>query len=210
MPLRHGRGADDLTILDFQRGEPSSTLANDVLMGGCSSSSYSLSSQRTGVFEGMVSFENGGGFASVGISLAPTDLSSFTVLKVCVLGDGHVYQLRLRGSDQDRGIAYRARFRTHPDEWMTIPIPLASFEPTRRGRRPENAPPLPAANIGQIGFLVGDRQEGPFRLEIDWVCGSGSSVAGPGPWRKWHVSRFDLALLSAVARVDELDCDGPR
>jgi len=181
MTLRHARGADDITILDFHRGEPSWTLANDVVMGGCSSSSLSLSSQRTGVFEGMVSFENGGGFASVGFSLVATDFSSFTVLNVCVLGDGHIYQLRLRGTDPGGGVAYRARFRTHPDEWMTITIPLASFEPTRRGRRPENAPPLPASNIGQIGFLVGDRQEGPFRLEIDWVCGSCSGVTESDP-----------------------------
>jgi hypothetical protein len=34
---------------------------------------------------------------------------------------------------------------------------------------PRDAPPLDISKIRQIGFMIADKQEGGFRLEIAWV-----------------------------------------
>ena len=143
--------------------------ANDTVMGGRSVSSLRFNESETLVFEGTVSLENGGGFASVKFRIDPIDLAKYESLRVRVRGDSNIYQVRLRtGTDSD-GVAYAAPFRTESEEWETCAIPLSDFEARFRGRRVPDAPPLGAATIRQIGFLIGDRQEGPFRLEIDSV-----------------------------------------
>ncbi|MBP1721795.1 MAG: Complex intermediate-associated protein 30 [Deltaproteobacteria bacterium] len=32
-----------------------------------------------------------------------------------------------------------------------------------------SAPPVDKAKIKTFGFLIADKQDGPFRLEIDWI-----------------------------------------
>ena len=85
-------------------------------------------------------------------------------------GDGRVYQLRLRTSDRFDGVAYRAEFRTEPGEWITVTLPLAEFEPSFRGYVVPDAPPVDPAAIRQIGFLLADKNPGPFKLEVDWIA----------------------------------------
>ena len=35
-----------------------------------------------------------------------------------------------------------------------------------------NAPPLDPAGIVSVGFLISDKQEGPFKLEVAWIKAS--------------------------------------
>ena len=37
------------------------------------------------------------------------------------------------------------------------------------GYRPPNAKPLPPASVRSLGVLIGSKQEGAFRLEIDSI-----------------------------------------
>ncbi len=142
---------------------------NDGVMGGRSSSAMRRSSDGTAVFEGDLSLENNGGFASVRTVLPEAALSGSSRLLLRVRGDGKRYQVRLRMSTGFDGIAYGAGFDTVADEWITVEIPLRSFEPSFRGRRPRGAPPLDPTNVRQLGVMLTDKQEGRFRLEIDWV-----------------------------------------
>ena len=174
------QGSEHLTLFDCAQGPRLWLPLNDGVMGGVSSGALRFGDSNRALFEGNVSFENGGGFASVGIPDVPRDLSAFANLELRVRGDGRTYQLRLRAGVGVDDIAYRARFDTEPDRWLTMTVPLASFEATRRGRRLESAPPLPASSIRRLGFLIGDRQEGPFRLEIAWVRASGRRIASHG------------------------------
>jgi monofunctional biosynthetic peptidoglycan transglycosylase len=41
--------------------------------------------------------------------------------------------------------------------------------PTFRGRELHDVPPIEAGAIRQLGFLIADKQGGPFRLEVDWI-----------------------------------------
>ncbi|MEJ2721776.1 MAG: CIA30 family protein [bacterium] len=150
---------------------------NDGVMGGLSESRLRITADHTGVFAGSVSLENNGGFASVRASLNETDLSSFHGLAIRTRGDGKRYRLRLRTDNRFDGIAYQAKFDTTRGEWETVEIPFDEFVPTYRGRTLNDVPPLNAGKICQIGFMVADKQEGCFRLEIKWVCAYRASHA---------------------------------
>ena len=82
---------------------------------------------------------------------------------------GSSWELRLRQDRRFDGIAFAASFATTAGQWTTVELPLGSFEPTYRGFRPRNAGPLDPSEIGQVGIMLTDKQEGPFRLEIDWI-----------------------------------------
>jgi hypothetical protein len=148
---------------------------NDGVMGGVSSSRMRTSGEGSAIFEGTLSLENNGGFASVRTELSEAGLAGYGRLVMLVRGDGKRYQMRLRMSAAFDGIAYRAHFDTTPGEWITVEIPLSEFEPSFRGYRPRIAEPLDPARVRQLGVMLTDKQEGSFRLEIAWIGAAGES-----------------------------------
>jgi NADH dehydrogenase [ubiquinone] 1 alpha subcomplex assembly factor 1 len=159
---RFGIEGSDSTALTWQP-------INDGVMGGLSQSRLVRISDGTGAFEGTVSLANNGGFASIRAHIDTTDLSSYDGLAVRFRGDGKRYRIRLRTDQRFDGIAYQAQFESSAGKWETVEIPFSSFVPTFRGHTPVNAPPLNTAVICQLGFMIADKQEGPFRIEIAWV-----------------------------------------
>jgi hypothetical protein len=157
-------------IVDFE--DPGSvpwTIVNDGVMGGRSSSDLELTGNGTVIFRGKVSLENNGGFASTRALLPDTDLSGYEGVTLRVRGDGRRYQLRFRTHGRFDGMAYKAEFDTVTEEWMEISIPFSDFQPTVRGYRPPGVGPLDTRRLRQVGFLIGDKREGPFELEIAWI-----------------------------------------
>jgi monofunctional biosynthetic peptidoglycan transglycosylase len=144
-------------------------IVNDGVMGGRSRSSFVGTRQSTALFSGTLSLENNGGFASTRARLETNTFSGSDGVIIRVRGDGRSYQLRLRMDGRFDGIAYQAAFATEPDEWTEIVLPFESFLPTLRGSVPRRAALLNPSRIRQLGFLLGDKLEGPFRLEVDWV-----------------------------------------
>jgi hypothetical protein len=150
-------------------------ILNDGVMGGLSSSSFHISPSGGAVFSGNVSLDNGGGFASVrsppiGQDLSPRD--SF-VLRIC--GDGHRFKVNVRTESGFDTPTYQCAFETQAGEWEECRLPFAAFVPTFRGRALTGVPALNAAQVRSVGFLIANKQNGPFRLEIDWVKVSGSN-----------------------------------
>lgn len=142
---------------------------NDVVMGGVSSSELRVTAEGVAIFEGIVSLERGGGFASVSSPFAGMDLGNFEGIEVRVRGDGKDYRLRVRTNDGDEGVAYQASFQTERGIWRTEELPFEAFEARYHGRSVPDAQPLDAGKIVSFGFLIADRQAGPFHLEIDWI-----------------------------------------
>ena len=103
---------------------------------------------------------------SVRTEPAEFDLAGREGLLLTVKGDGRIYQLRLRTDQQWDGIAYRSTFRAEAGEWTTVKLAFKSFSATFRGQIVPGAPELDPERIQQIGFLISDNQEGPFRLEL--------------------------------------------
>lgn len=168
------------SITEFDPADAAAWAAvDDVVMGGISASRLRLTESGTGVFEGDVSLANNGGFASIRRPVGPLDLRAFRGVVLRVRGDGQRYRLRLRTDNRFDGIAWQAGFATRADQWQVIELPFDAFEPSYRGRRPPAAGPLELAHIAQLGFMIADRQAGPFRLEIDWV--RAWTGASPGP-----------------------------
>ena len=143
---------------------------DDPVMGGVSRSRAGAGLQSTLVFSGRVSLENNGGFAAVrsfGLPQA-VDISAYNAIQLRVLGDGKVYGFTL-STGTAPNLLYQARFRTTSGEWMTITLPYADFEPTRFGFRPPGAPALNARDVRVLGFIISDKQAGPFELRVDWI-----------------------------------------
>lgn len=139
---------------------------NDGVMGGRSQST--LEALPAGaIFAGAVSAENGGGFASVRASLSNPTAPDGRAISVRVRGDGKTYQFRIRTDTRWDGPAYKYTFTTEPGEWQEIVMPLREFQASFRGRLVADAPAIESGAIQQVGFLIADKQLGPFKLEFD-------------------------------------------
>lgn len=157
-----------MTLFDFNQPEAAQwfSAVDDRVMGGVSKSRMISTAEGTAAFQGHLSLDQGGGFASIRATGLELDLSDHEGVELEVRGDGRTYQLRLRHDGRFDGVNYRARFDTKDGEWQTVRLPFSVFEPTFRGRIVRNAPALDPARIRQVGFLVADEQVGEFRLEI--------------------------------------------
>lgn len=153
-------------------------IVNDTVMGGISRSNVSRTDAETWIFAGHLSLENNGGFASTRTEPALSDLSAFDGIALRIRGDGRTYQLRLRTDDRGDGVAYKAEFETVAGEWSEVRLPFSTFEPTWRGRRVPDAPPLNTSRVRQLGLLLGDKRQADFRLEIDWIRGMNKETDG--------------------------------
>lgn len=138
-------------------------------MGGRSSSEFRVVSEGIGVFQGMLSLEHGGGFASVRSRPTRTDLSAYDGLEIRIRGDGKQYRLRLRTDPDLNTVAYQVSFETQAGVWQSVRCPFEQFRPIFRGRAVPDAPPLDVSQILSFYWMIADKQAGPFRLEIGWV-----------------------------------------
>jgi NADH dehydrogenase [ubiquinone] 1 alpha subcomplex assembly factor 1 len=144
-------------------------IVNDGVMGGLSTSAFAVGDQNTAVFEGHVTTENNGGFASTRTKPKAFELGKYSGIRMRILGDGKTYQFRIHTSRQFDGVAYRQLFQTKVNEWQIVEIPFEACLPVFRGRILRDVPPINPQNIQQIGFLLGDKQIGNFRLEVAWI-----------------------------------------
>jgi len=58
---------------------------------------------------------------------------------------------------------------TMKGQWEEHRLAFSDFVPTFRGRVLTDAPPLNPTRVNSVGFLISDKQAGPFRLEIGWI-----------------------------------------
>lgn len=142
-------------------------IINDTVMGGRSKSRF-YQHDGNGVFEGYLSLENYGGFASVRRYMTP-NLFTNGMVQLRIKGDGRKYQLRLTTPQLYRGMAYVAEFQTTKNQWQQVNFYQQDFTVKYRGRLVTNAPLLNFADVSGIGFLLGNKQAGDFRLEVQSI-----------------------------------------
>ena len=143
---------------------------DDGVMGGVSKSGFCVT-DGVGRFQGEVSLENGGGFASVRREpngFEPT-LADAQGIALTVRGDGRTYQLRLKSTSLGNASAYRVKFTPSQDAWETLHFSWDAFEAVRRGTVLSDAPAVTPSEIHQLGFLIADRTAGPFRLQVSRI-----------------------------------------
>jgi hypothetical protein len=139
---------------------------DDGVMGGVSRSRLRHDPAGHAVFEGIVSLEHDGGFASV--RSRPLDLRAPGAVNYLleVRGDGKRYKLNLRTDDAFDGVNYQAAFEAPSGTWTLVRLPVSGFHPTFRGRSVPGAPRLDPARVRQMGLMIADRQAGPFALAL--------------------------------------------
>ena len=154
----------------FETGAPTPdwTVVDDRVMGGVSRSSFAMTSEGTFLFRGNLSLANNGGFGSVRTRPTDWNLGGTEFFQLRVKGDGNRYQLRFRSNNNEDGVSYIQPFETVKDEYVDIFLRTSDFVPSWRGNR-VSAPPFDPASIRQIGFMITDKQEGEFALEVAFV-----------------------------------------
>lgn len=155
-------------LFDFSRSEEVDRwqTVNDIVMGGRSQSSRVFTAPGVMVFKGQVSLEQGGGFASVRSVVRRYDLGGTEGLLITAGGDGRRYKLSVRCDPSLDAIAYQVPLDIEAGRVQTLPLPWQAFRPTHHGRLIEGYEPLDPSDIRSFGIVIGDRQEGPFRLEL--------------------------------------------
>lgn len=156
---------DPLILVDFSLNKKNGSwqVVDDVVMGGRSNGNFLISEEGHGVFHGRVSLENNGGFSSLRYRTETIRAEGFTKVVIKLKGDGKKYQFRIK-SDQSERHAYIAVFQTSGD-WQTVEINLADMYPAFRGMK-LNLPNYPAKQLEEMAFLIGNKEEEDFRLEI--------------------------------------------
>jgi monofunctional biosynthetic peptidoglycan transglycosylase len=157
-------------LFDFSNPESAGEwqAVNDGVMGGVSDGRFRISAEKTLEFFGTLSLENNGGFASVQTRPRNLALQKGDALVARVRGDGREYSLNLYTSRQQTAFSFRARFAAKKGEWTEVRIPLDKFVATSYGNVIPNRP-LEPDQVNGLGILLGDKQAGPFKLEIDWI-----------------------------------------
>jgi hypothetical protein len=159
--------SSEQTIFDFRNYVgPQWYAINDGVMGGVSQGRAQITEDGLLVFSGMVSLENNGGFASIRSEPSRLAIQGASGVRLEVRGDGHRYKLNLKLDAAFDGIQYQAEFQPPAGEWVTATLPFSSFAPKFRGRPVPDAPPLEPSRVVTVGFLISDKQTGPFLLEI--------------------------------------------
>lgn len=139
---------------------------NDGVMGGLSKGQMTIEGGRL-VFDGFVN-TNGGGFTSIRRSVPAERFQSVEAIHLRVRPDERDYRLTLRTSQSFRGrnISWQAPFpETEAGEWSEITIPFSTLKPSVFGRSVPSDP-FDRTDIRELGVIIADGVDGPFRLEI--------------------------------------------
>jgi NADH dehydrogenase [ubiquinone] 1 alpha subcomplex assembly factor 1 len=140
-------------------------VVNDNVMGGRSKGGFDFKNEKL-VFSGSTN-TNGGGFSS--IRTIPIDfyLKDKTGLHIRYKGDGRIYKLGVRMDG--KSVSYRTNFTTG-NGWQEAKIPFDNMDVSWRGRPLSKAEhPLQKSKIRSIEFMIYDKQDGPFKLQVDWI-----------------------------------------
>ncbi|GAB4831458.1 hypothetical protein Ancab_005474 [Ancistrocladus abbreviatus] len=160
---------------------------DDVVMGGVSESAFLIdpiggeNGGPTGIFRGIVSTANNGGFTSIRTRnfSVPEDLSAYDGLELHLKGDGRRYKLILRTSSDWDTVGYTASFDTSEGQWQTIRVSFSSLRPIFRARTVSDAPPFDPSNIVSLQLMFSKFEydgklnpsfvEGPFQLPVSSI-----------------------------------------
>ena len=148
---------------------------DDVVMGGVSYSSLQIrpagNEPLAGVFEGLVTDDNNGGFTSIRTTPfdRPEDWSASAGVAIRVYGDGQRYKLILRTDPGWDTVCYCSSFDTVKSEWRTVKVPFKGFFPVFRAKR-VSGPPFDPSKICSVQLML-SKFEYDKDLNPNWRAG---------------------------------------
>ncbi|XP_042625175.1 complex I intermediate-associated protein 30, mitochondrial [Cyprinus carpio] len=101
------------------------------------------------------------------------DWSSFNTLHMRIRGDGRPWMVNVSAEtffshQRDDIYSYFLYTRGGP-YWQDVKIPFSKFFLSSRGRIQDDQHVLWLDKVKSIGFTLGDKADGPFQLEIDFI-----------------------------------------
>jgi NADH dehydrogenase [ubiquinone] 1 alpha subcomplex assembly factor 1 len=160
--------AENHLIFDFSKTTNISSwrIVDDVVMGGRSNGNFMINKEGYGAFSGEISLKNNGGFSSLRYQFKAKDIAGFTKVVLRVKGDGKNFQFRIK-DDITNYYSFIGMFSTDGN-WQNIEILLSEMHPAFRGRK-LNIGNFSSNKIEEIAFLIGNKKEEKFSLEIDKI-----------------------------------------
>lgn len=159
---------------------------DDVVMGGVSESTFRIdptggeNGKPTGLFTGIVSTSNNGGFTSIRTKnfTIPEDVSAYDGFELRIKGDGRRYKLIVRTSRDWDTVGYTSGFDT-VEGWQWVRVPFSSLRPIFRARTVQDAPPFDPSQIISLQLMFSKFEydgklnptfvEGPFQLPVSII-----------------------------------------
>lgn len=162
-------GSEALLNSSIMRSNDKWRIVDDGVMGGLSSSKALLNDDGKIFFSGTVSLKNNGGFASLRSPIKNYNFENYSGIEIRIKGDGKIYSLSTKETSYFTGSFYTANFQTVKDEWITLKIPFDNFSLYYFGRKVLTNSKIPLNKIKEISLLIGEKQEGEFYAEIDFI-----------------------------------------
>jgi NADH dehydrogenase [ubiquinone] 1 alpha subcomplex assembly factor 1 len=161
---------DDNFLLNssLMKTEKQWRIVNDGVMGGLSSSKVIVKDDKI-IFRGNVSLENNGGFASLRSQIKDYNFENYSGIEIKLKGDGKLYSISMKETTYFNGYFYTNSFETKKDEWIVAQIPFNQFKLYYFGKDTNSSKKIPLDNIKEISLLIGDKQKGEFKAEIDYI-----------------------------------------
>ncbi|BFZ61858.1 hypothetical protein YB2330_002936 [Saitoella coloradoensis] len=99
-----------------------------------------------------------------------------------VKGDRRKYFVNVQGDTFSQTDLWQHRlFLSTPGQWETVMIPFNDFVLTSEGKVEKRQDGMPRDKVRTVGISILDRQEGPYKLHIQWIKAIGDEVTGKKP-----------------------------
>ena len=144
-------------------------IVNDGVMGGLSSSKAIVNDDNKIIFSGNVSLENNGGFASLRSAVKDYNFENFSGIEIKIKGDGKRYSISMKETSYFSGYFYTCSFETKKNDSAVLQIPFDRFKLNYFGKDTNSSKKVPLSKIKEVSLLIGDKQEGTFEAEIDYI-----------------------------------------
>ncbi|MEM6378490.1 MAG: CIA30 family protein [Bacteroidota bacterium] len=144
-------------------------IVNDGVMGGLSRGEGFFTDSSL-VFQGEVSLDNNGGFASLRSAYQDFDLSTYDKVVIRCKSKGVQFAFTMNIYRQFYLPSFKKRISASSEDWQIIELPLKEFYAYRLGRQLDYK--LDQENLEQIirlGFITDEKKYAPFKFEIDYL-----------------------------------------
>ena len=141
-------------------------IVNDGVMGGRSDGTRFHEDDHL-VFTGVIN-TNGGGFSSIRANVRPGSLEGAEGLMLRLRSEGRAYRMTFRTSERWRGrsVSYQSPIpQTKSENWTDVRVSFDDMRTSVFGRT-VSAAPFDPADVREIGIILADGEDGPFRLEL--------------------------------------------